>query len=522
MPPDDSLSIDDMRQEQIAERLEEIERCYDDFFQEAKDGFYISTREGQFLDCNDTLVNMLEYRCTEELLTIDLNYDLWVHLEDRQKFQSIIEDQGFVRDYEALFKRKNGDPIYVSLSSHVWRDSRGKIRGYRGFVVDRTKEKLMRDRLALSETKYRRLFENIKDGLFISDARGAVIDCNQALLDIIGFTKEEFLRMDYYKKLFVDHEQVTHFRRKMTREGMVRDYELKIVRKDGAVRDVSMSGYMGRDNSGEVINYHGMMKDITEQRRLQRQLVSSERLSAMGKMASQLAHELNNPIYGIMNCLELIKDAVPPTHPRRKYVDLAHNESRRTSMLLLKMLKFFKPDDEKRVMTDLNKLLEETLLFYEKQFKNLNIKVVTELDKNLPEIMAVESQLKQVFINMVINANAAMPSGGELRVNSSHIEANDRVIVTLGDTGMGIPPENLDRIFEAFFTTKKEARGVGLGLSVCYGFIKDHGGTINVESEVGKGTTFTIELPVSEIGDRSNVERTQPNIPTKAGAAGDR
>jgi len=111
--------------------------------------------------------------------------------------------------------------------------------------------------------------------------------------------------------------------------------------------------------------------------------------------------------------------------------------------------------------------------------------------------MAVESQLKQVFINMIINANTAMPSGGELRVASAYDTAADTVTVTIEDTGVGISPENLDRIFEAFFTTKKEVKGVGLGLSICYGFIREHGGRIDVRSEKGKGTAFEIHLPVN-------------------------
>jgi two-component system NtrC family sensor kinase len=217
----------------------------------------------------------------------------------------------------------------------------------------------------------------------------------------------------------------------------------------------------------------------------------------MGKMASQLAHELNNPIYGIMNCLELLKDAVSEQHQRRKYLDLAYNECKRTSGLLIKMLKFFRPDEEKKVETNINKLLEETLLFYEKQFMNLNIRVKTEFQSDLPRIMGVESQLKQVFINMIINANTAMPSGGELRVASRLEPDNEAVAVEIQDTGVGIKAEHLDKIFDAFFTTKKEVKGVGLGLSVCYGFIREHGGRIDVESELGKGTKFTIYLPVN-------------------------
>ncbi len=275
------------------------------------------------------------------------------------------------------------------------------------------------------------------------------------------------------------------------------DYELQIVRKDGTIRDVSMSGYATRDESGKIIRYQGLMRDITEAKRLRKHLIQSERLSAMGKMASQLAHELNNPIYGIMNCLHLIKEEIPETRESRKFLDLAYNECKRVSGLLLKMLKFFKPDDEQKSPTNVNKLLEETLLFYERQFKNLNIKVTADLAPDLPNIVAVGSQLKQVFINMIINANTAMPHGGELHVTSRYEPKENNILISIADTGVGIPPKNLERIFDAFLQQKRRLKGVGLGLSICYGLIKEHGGKIDVASEVGKGTTFTIILPVN-------------------------
>jgi two-component system NtrC family sensor kinase len=278
----------------------------------------------------------------------------------------------------------------------VWKDHLGRVEGYRGFVVDRTEKKLMCDQLAATETKHRDLFENIQDGMFIADAEGKVTNCNQALCDISGYTKAEFLAMNYYRDLFIGPEEVLDFRKKFVKHGVVKDYELRIRRKDGTIRNVSMSGYAA-DSFGPDYKLSGLIRDTTERNRLQKQLIQAERLSAMGKMASQLAHELNNPIFGIMNCLELIKDAVPEDNYKRKFVDLAYNECKRTSILLMKMLKFFKPDDEKRTSTDVNRLLEETLLFYEKQFINLNIKVKTDLDPDLPPITAVESQLKQVF-----------------------------------------------------------------------------------------------------------------------------
>jgi PAS domain S-box-containing protein len=491
------LSINVISDEEAEQRLLEIERNKKEFFVEARDGFYISTREGQFIDCNDALVNMLGYSTTQEVLDLDLNTQLWGNDEDRPKFQAIIEEHGFVRGYEGTFRRKDGQLIFVSLSSYVWRDKNGNIGGYRGFVVDRTQEKLMRAQLAESEIKYRDLFDSIRDGVFIADAKGTVTDCNQALLDIIGYAREEFLGMNYYRDLCVNADDVMEFRRKITRESEVHEYEMQIARKDGTVRDVSMSGYAATNAQGEVLSYQGLMRDITEAKRLRRQLIQSERLSAMGKMASQLAHELNNPIYGIMNCLELTKDSLPDTYEKKKYLDLAYNECKRTSGLLIKMLKFFKPDDERKSSTDINKLIEETLLFYEKQFQNLNIRVITDLAQELPSIMAVGSHLKQVFINMVINANTAMPNGGELRVGSRFHAEQDNVVVTIEDTGVGIAPHNVERIFDAFFTTKKEVKGVGLGLSICYGFIREHSGRIDVASEVNKGTTFTIYLPLN-------------------------
>ncbi len=495
---DPMKSVHHMTPDEIDDRITEIQRNYIGFFKEARDGFYISTREGRFLDCNVALVRMMGYLMIEEVLALDLNRDLWMHPEHRITFQEIIEKHGYVQDYEAIFKRKNGQPLYVSLSSHVWKDKRSRVQGYRGFVVDRTEKKLMCDQLAATETKYRDLFENMQDGMFIADSKGHVTDCNRAFCDIIGYTKAEFLGMNYYRDLFTSAEAVMDFRRKLTKTGVVKDYELRVRHKDGTVRGISMSGYAGRDGSGRIISYQGMVRDITERNRLHKQLIQAERLSAMGKMASQLAHELNNPIFGIMNCLELIKDAVPEDNYKRKFVDLAYNECKRTSILLMKMLKFFKPDDEKRTSTNINKLLEETLLFYEKQFINLNIKVQTDLNPDLPPITAVESQLKQVFINMIINANAAMESGGQLRVSSGMDADGENIVIRIQDTGVGISPENLDRIFDAFFTTKKEVlKGVGLGLSVCYGFIKEHGGNVDVESEPGKGTCFTIYLPVN-------------------------
>ena len=507
MPSSDFPWYSGLTKEQIELRRLEIENSKREFFAEARDGFYISTREGQFLDCNRALVRMLGYESIAEVLSLDLNCELWAHAEDRPQFQETIEHLGYVRDYQGAFKHKSGRLVHISLSSHVWLDENGTVRGYRGFVVDRTPEKLLHDRLTALETRYRDLFKNLRDGVFVSDDVGTIIDCNPAFCDIIGYSRDEFLSMDYYRHLFVDKTAIVDFRRQFTRYGSIQDYELQIIRKDGSIRDVSLSGYASRSIEGHVMSYQGMMRDITEAKRLKNRLVESEKLSAMGRMASHLAHELNNPLYGIMNCVDLVRSSLPENYDQRKYLDLAFDECQRTSGLLIKMLKFCKPDNEQKCLINLNTLLEETLLFYVRQFKNQNIRVVTDFDDQLPMFIAIPNQLKQVFINMIVNANAAMTSGGELRVFSRYDAPGNQIIISIEDTGVGIPKENLERIFEAFFTTRKEVKGVGLGLSLCHGIVSNHNGRIEVESKVGSGTVFKIYFPCNQNGvaDRTDI-----------------
>jgi two-component system NtrC family sensor kinase len=227
---------------------------------------------------------------------------------------------------------------------------------------------------------------------------------------------------------------------------------------------------------------------------MQQALLQSEKLAAMGRLTSQIAHELNNPIYGIMNTLELLKTEIPPESKRRRILELSLSEIQRLAEMLKNMLSFSKPEEEKRRPVNLNELIEGILLVMEKQMRESNVSVETHLDSSVPEVMASTNQMRQVMLNLFKNAKEAMPKGGTLTIRTAR-EEND-VVIRIRDTGVGIPEEIRDRIFEAFFTTKQKVKGVGLGLSVCYGIVKDHGGEIKLESEVEKGTTFTIRLPV--------------------------
>jgi two-component system NtrC family sensor kinase len=190
-----------------------------------------------------------------------------------------------------------------------------------------------------------------------------------------------------------------------------------------------------------------------------------------------------------------MKSEIPVGNKRRKLLDMSLSETVRVTDMLRKMLSFSKPDQEERTPVDINTILDEILLQHEKQLWEHSIKVVHSFGDNLGKIKASKYQLRQVFLNLISNARDAMPEGGRLTVTT---EGDDYFIhITIADNGVGIKEEHLDLIFETFFTTKTESvKGVGLGLSVCYGFIKDHGGDIKVTSRLGEGTTFTISLPV--------------------------
>jgi len=229
-------------------------------------------------------------------------------------------------------------------------------------------------------------------------------------------------------------------------------------------------------------------------RRTQEQLLQSEKLAAMGRLTSQIAHELNNPLYGIMNTLELLKTEISPESKRRKVLEMALSETFRLSDLLRKMLSFSKPDQEEKQAVDLNTVLDEILILHEKQLQENDIKIKTFFAEALPQISASKNQLRQVFLNLVANARDAMPSGGTLSVKTAADKEN--VKIEISDSGVGIKEEHIKKIFDSFFTTKDTVKGVGLGLSVCYGFIKDHGGDIEVKSKENEGTTFSITFPV--------------------------
>jgi PAS domain S-box-containing protein len=486
------------------ERMRSSEEDYRRLFENIPSGLYLSTKEGRFLDANKALLDMLGYESKEEFLGIDIAKDLYVRPEDRKEFQAMMERDGRVIDIEVEFKRKDGMTIPVMHTSRARYDQEGNVIGYEGINVDLSQRKQMERQLKEAHDFLNKLIMSSPNAIMATDMKGNIIIWNKAAEEILGYTAEEVIDKMNIRQIYPEGvaKQVMKMMRSPEYGGpsRLRSYPIVHVRRDGEIVEGNLSAAIIYDAHGKEIASVGIFVDLKERlqmesklRDTQEHLLQSEKLAAMGRLTSQIAHELNNPLYGIMNTLELLKTEVPPQSKRRKILEMALSETVRLTDLLKKMLSFSKPDEEEKQPVDINVILDEILLLVRKQLQENSIRISASLGQGLEKVYASKNQLRQVFLNMLSNARDAMPEGGTLTIKT--MSGRGEVLIEISDTGVGIREEHMDKIFDAFFTTKEATKGVGLGLSVCYGFIKEHGGDIKVSSKRGEGSTFTIILP---------------------------
>jgi two-component system NtrC family sensor kinase len=234
-----------------------------------------------------------------------------------------------------------------------------------------------------------------------------------------------------------------------------------------------------------------------ELRLLQKELIRSERMAAVGELAAGLSHEIDNPIGVILGFAELMLEDLPPDDPRREDLATILEESRRCKRIVRGLLDFSRPPALGVVPTDVGEVLRRTAAAARSQRLFKQVRITLALAEDAPEVMADPDRLKQVFMNLMLNAAQSMQEGGEIAVRSDFDWAAGAIKVSLKDTGPGIAPENLSKIFDPFFTTKRPGEGTGLGLAICARLLEEHGGSVEVESELGRGSTFTVTLPVN-------------------------
>jgi PAS domain S-box-containing protein len=339
------------------------------------------------------------------------------------------------------------------------------------------------------------IIESLTVGVSVIDEEGLVIGWNRVLEDQIGIRKEaalgkklgDVLGPATFSALFPPETQ-EDFR-------LLSEITLESPGGGKKIFDIARTPLL--DNALRAYGTIIVFEDITDKVHLQQQLLTSEKLASIGLLSAGVAHEINTPLTGISSYVQMLQKKLADTH-YAQILEKVEAQTDRVARIIKNLLTFARsPSDASFQRVDLKENLEEILSLIDYKLKNMNIRLALELEP-VPPFYAQGERLQQVFINIILNALDAMPQGGELRIRLS--PEGEAAVVRISDTGTGIKPEHLPHIFDPFFTTKGVGKGTGLGLSISYAIIKEHDGRIQVRSEIGRGSTFTITLPVGRDG----------------------
>jgi len=332
--------------------------------------------------------------------------------------------------------------------------------------------------------------------IIIANREGEVIDINKSGLDLFGYTKEEMMELGILN-IYVNPEDRKKIIEEVDEKGFVKDFEISTQKKDGTIMWCLLSSTSKRAEDGKSIEFQSIVRDITQEKIMQQQLIQSEKLSSIGTFVSGIAHELNNPltVIGGWSHRLLKKESFSPEV--QNILKMINEASERTVSIVRNLLKFsrkYQPDKEKIRIKD---VLESTMSLQEYHMKVDNIEIKKDYSKNFSYVNANINQLQQIFMNIIINAMHSMKKSKAKKLFTVKAETRDNtVLVTFENNGPLIPIDKIGKVFDPFFTTKKQGEGTGLGLYVSYGIVNDHGGTIRVENIADSGVRFTVSLPV--------------------------
>ncbi len=380
--------------------------------------------------------------------------------------------------------------------------------------------------LRQSEEKYRTLFEESKDAVFMSTPEGRYLDINPAGLELFGISSlDEALRLDINKDIYANPEDREKFQKILHEKGFVKDYQIEMRGRDDRKLTVLSTATVVRNDKGEITAYRGIMRDITEHKRLEQQLAHSQKMEAVGQLAGGIAHDFNNILSAIVGYGYLMQTKMKPDDPLKADLEQILESAERAAEVTHSLLAF----SRKQIMNPCPVNINDIIRRVEKLLSRIigeDIEVTTTFSCGDIIITADAGQMEQVLMNLATNARDAMQHGGRLKFGTGFAELDETFVqthgygkpgtyalITVSDTGAGMRPETLAKIFEPFFTTKETGKGTGLGLAMVYGIVKQHGGYINVYSEPGSGTTFRIYMPAAGAEGRSPAEVPYEPLP---------
>jgi PAS domain S-box-containing protein len=502
-------TLEDITERRLAEEaLRASEEKYRAIIENMQEGYHEVDLKGNFMFFNESLRKTLGYE-REELS--GMNYRQYTDEENTRKvyqvYNRVYRTGEPVRNFEYQIIRKDGDRRDIEISISLIRDADNHPTGFRGVVRDTTDRKLAEKKLSESEEQYRLLVENANEMIFIAQD-GVIKFPNRKTIDTMGYTAEELARIPFTQHIHPkDLDMVVEQHKKRLQGGSPqRIYSFRVLNRSKEELWFEVNAVrIDWEGRPATLNF---MRDVTEQKRLEAQLLHAQKMEAIGTLAGGLAHDFNNLLTGILGNASLAKTGMDSSD--QSYVRLQNIETivESAAGLTRQLLAFSRRGRIDVRASDINEIIDKTAVMFSRTNKNVTIQ--RNLHKDLWPAEVDRGQMEQVFLNLFVNAWQAMPGGGNLYLDSDNIvltrtdlkhpymKPGRYVKVSVTDTGTGMDEKTQARIFEPFFTTKEMGRGTGLGLSMVYGIIKGHNGFINVYSEPDHGTTFNVYLPASE------------------------
>jgi len=472
----------------------EKERRFTELFETLQEGVYFCTPEGKLLDVNPALVRMLGYEGKDELLGVDpatLGKDAGAVLGRGAG------DGGDVRTREIVLRRRDGSQaVCLDTSRAVW-DADGKIIRYQGTLTDVTERRRMETQLRQQEQFRQRMLEGFPDLILVIDPEGRYTFVSSRIRDLLGFRPEDLLGQKVAESRNHSPEFLVLYDEVASGKQAFGASEFGALHRDGGWRTMRASAsrlFDSEEKPGGVIM---SVRDVTVEKKLEQQIIQSERLAAMGQMIGGFAHELNNPLTTILGVGEMLQET-EQTENARKQLGMLQQQARRATEIVQNLMYFARPPAPGKTQVNLSELVERTLHLQAYSLRKNNITVDFLKEAGLPTLLGDPHQLMQVFLNLILNAEQAIRESrekGTLRIRLG--KTADSVWASFQDDGPGIAQEILPNIFDPFYTTKRPGRGTGLGLSICKAVMKEHAGNIEAAAGPGGGAVFTVSLPVT-------------------------
>lgn len=451
---------------------------------------------------------------------IEDHYEEWrsrCHPDDLEPTLKVVEDyiNKTVPAYQVEFRMRHKDGYWkwIHAYGHLVHDGFGKPRRLIGCHLDVTEQKKNEQAIRQSEARFRGYFDLGLIGMAITSPQKGWIEFNDKLCEILGYSAEQLRTMTWAELTHPDDlaTDVAEFDRVVRGEIESYSLEKRFIHADGEVIYAGIAARAVRSRDGSIDHFVALVHDLSERRRLEEQLRQSQKMEAIGQLAGGAAHDFNNYLTVISGYCELLRISMPENDPSRATLDTMLTASERAAELTRQLLAFSRQSVLKPIVLNLNSVIQKAEPLLQGLVRE-NTQLVFMLSPGVGNVVADAGQMTQVLVNLATNARDAMPEGGLIVIQTSEetsSEAQRQVILRVSDTGHGMSPETMARIFEPFYTTKVIGKGTGLGLAVVYGIVTQNHGTITVDSEPEQGTTFEIRIPAV---DSEAMESTAPPV----------